>query len=382
MNLAAIAYLLLTAALVALGVWVGLRIGRRLGRADQQLEAPSISASMSPLTQTLQRVESYLHESTKDRAEESGALREQVRAMHDSQQQLGAQTSSLVNALRAPTVRGRWGEMQLRRIVESAGMLAHCDFVEQDTRASDSGGKRPDMVITLTGGRSIIVDAKVPFAGFIEAIDAPDERTKLAQYRAHAKQVRAHLDVLASKAYHASYPATPEFTVMFMPSDAFLQVALEHQPALLEYGFERDVVIATPSTLLAMLRTIAYTWRQDTLSREAGQVLDLGRQMHSRLMTMTTHLSKLGSSLDTAVDRYNQTVGSLERNVLVTARRFVDYGVSRDQIESPTTVDKRARELHVADPPQQPATTWDAPNREQPKNQHTHAPLGSTSEAS
>lgn len=381
MNLAVIGYLLISAALVALGVWVGMLLGRRLGRADQQLDAPSIAASMSPLNQSLQRVESYLHESTKDRAEESGALREQVRAMHDSQHRLGVQTSSLVNALRAPTVRGRWGEMQLRRIVESAGMVAQCHFVEQDSRAADSGSKRPDMVITLTGDRTIIVDAKVPFTGFIEAIDAADERTRLAQQRAHAKQVRAHIDVLAGKAYHASYD-TPEFTVMFMPSDAFLQVALEHQPALLEYGFDRDIVITTPSTLLAMLRTIAYTWRQDTISREAGQVLELGRQMHGRLMAMSSHLSKLGSSLGTAVDRFNDTVGSFDRNVLVTARRFVEYGVARDHVEAPASQTKRARELHAADPPPRQSDLCAPPTGERPENRHTHAPLGSTSEAS
>ena len=352
MDLSTLLYVAITLLCALGGGWAGVVIGRRFGTADAlavQAGQPRLDDAVQPLQHALARVEDYLRSGASDRAAETGALREQVRAMHEAQRSLGQQTSQLVNALRAPTVRGRWGEMQLRRIVESAGMLAHCDFREQDTTSTDDRVMRPDLVVQLTEGRTIIVDAKVPFTGFIEAIDALDDRVRLAKHKAHAQHVRKHLDVLAGKKYPARYDASPEFTVMFLPSDAFLQVALEHQPALLEYGFERDVIMATPSTLLALLRTVAYTWRQDTLSREAHSVLELGREMHARLTTMSSHLSKLGSSLGGAVDRYNDTVGSLERNVLVTARKFAEYGVVRDEITAPALLEKQTRQLRAVD---------------------------------
>lgn len=352
MDLSTLLYIAITLLCTAGGVWAGVVIGRRLGAGEllaTQAGQPRLDAAVRPIEDTLARVEDYLRSSASHRAAETGALREQVRAMHESQLTLGQQTGQLVNALRAPTVRGRWGEMQLRRIVESAGMLPHCDFREQDTTSSDDGLLRPDLVVQLTEGRTIVVDSKVPFTGFIEAIDALDDSERIAKQQAHARHVRRHLDALSRKRYPARYDASPEFTVMFLPSDTFLQVALEHDPALLEHGFDRDVIMATPSTLLALLRTVAYTWRQDTLSREAHQVLDLGREMHARLMTMSAHLRRLGVSLGGAVERYNDTVGSLERNVLVSANKFVEYGVVRDEIDPPLPLEKHTRQLRAVD---------------------------------
>lgn len=357
MDLAAVLIAALAVACAAACVAVGIRFGRQLARAEFSAErsqdANALGSAVSPLADTLNRVEGYLRTSETDRAEAHGELRAQVHAMHQTQERLGAQTTALVTALRAPQVRGRWGEIQLRRIVESAGMLQHCDFTEQQSSMTDDGLLRPDLVISLTHGRSIIVDSKVPFVGFIEAVEATDEATRRRRLQAHARHVRQHVDDLAGKRYAERFSPSPEFVVMFLPSDAFLQLALEHDPALLEHGFDRDVVIATPSTLLALLRTVAYTWRQDSVAKDAQQVLDLGRELHARLATMSSHLSKLGASLSSSVERFNDTVGSLERKVLVSARRFGELGVTTADLPGPQPVESLARHPraaeHVAD---------------------------------
>lgn len=334
--------LLCLASGAAVGYWAGRRAAPTDGIAD-------LDGAVTPLRDTLSRVEGFLQTSERQRARSQGELQEQVRAMHNLQTTLGSQTTALVNALRAPHVRGRWGEMQLRRIVESAGMIDHCDFSEQLSTRADDRALRPDLVVHLTHARSVAVDSKVPFTAFIEAVDADDaNRTRLV--REHAKQVRAHIDVLASKAYQDALDDSPEFTVMFMPSDSFLQMALQHEPALLERGFDRNVVIATPSTLLALLRTVAHTWRQDTVSREAHQILALGQQLGQRIATFTTHLAKVGSALSSSVAHYNGAVGSLERNLLTTAHRLHDLGATSADVDAPPPIDRAVRELHAADP--------------------------------
>ena len=331
----------------ALGAVAGLWAGRRMRPAGDDFSVDAVA----PIEESLRRVERFLQLSEAERAEAHGELREQVRSMHDQQAALSTHTTGLINALRAPHVRGRWGEIQLRRIVESAGMIDHCDFTEQHRAKSTDGELRPDLVVHLTGRRAVVVDAKVPFTAFIAALEADDNsRTRL--HREHAKQVRAHMETLATRAYPSALTESPEFTVMFLPSDAFLQLALQHEPALLEFGFDRDIVIATPSTLLALLRTVAHTWRQDTISREAQQILQLGQQLHQRLGTFAGHLGKLGSSLHSAVGRYNDSVGSLERSVLVPARKMQEAGIARTALEAPDPIDRAVRELHVADPPE------------------------------
>lgn len=340
--------LLVAVLCLALGAVTGYWAGRRAAPDEAPLE---IDRAVDPLRETLTRVEGFIRASEQQRSVAQGELREQVRAMHSMQSDLGSQTTSLVNALRAPHVRGRWGEMQLRRIVESAGMIDHCDFTEQYTASIDDRMLRPDMVVHLTHDRAVAVDAKVPFTAFIEALDAEDRnRTQLV--REHGKQVRAHLDVLAAKSYQDALPSSPEFTVLFMPSDSFLQMALQSDPALLERGFDRNIVIATPSTLLALLRTVAHTWRQDTVSREAQRILTLGQQLHQRIGTFTGHLAKVGASLTSSVSHYNNAIGSLERNLLRTSGKLHDLGIASSTIEPPATIDRAVRELHAADPEQ------------------------------
>jgi DNA recombination protein RmuC len=228
-------------------------------------------------------------------------------------------------------------------VVEVAGMLEHCDFDEQPTLAAPDGPLRPDLVVRLAGGKNVAVDAKVPFAGYLEAMEARDPATREERLRAHARHLRSHVDGLADKSYWAHLEPAPEFVVMFLPAEPFLAAALEEDPALLEHAFSRNVVVATPSTLMALLRTVAYTWRQEALADNAQQVHALGKELHGRLATLGGHLSRLGGSLDSAVLAYNQTVGSLETRVLVSARRLSDLKVVSADLPSPDPVDLAAR---------------------------------------
>ncbi len=330
--------------LLVLGFLAGLLVARHFTAGDR-----SVSDALIPLGSTLERVREQIDLIERERSTAYGALHEQVRAMSEDSTALRRETGALVTALRAPAVRGRWGEMQLRRIVEAAGMLRHCDFDEQPTAHTDDGRLRPDLVVRLTGGRTLVVDAKVPFAGFVEAMDARDEQTRRDRLRAHARHLRTHVDALSGKGYAGLFGPTPEFVVLFVPSDAFLQAALEHDPALLEHGFDRDVIIASPSTLIALLRTVAFTWRQEAVADNAEQVLALGRELHSRLATLGGHIARLGSALRAAVARYNETVGSLERKVLVSARRFTDLEVTTSTLVGPRPVDASVRPLQAVE---------------------------------
>ncbi len=319
------------------------------GWRRSQVEPGSFTDAVRPIGDSLDRVRQQIDEIERERGMAYGALHEQVRAMSVESTALRRETGALVTALRAPAVRGRWGEMQLRRIVEAAGMVRHCDFDEQPTASTDDGKLRPDLVVRLTGGRSIVVDAKVPFAGFIEAMDAPDEATRQARLRAHARHLRGHVDALSGKGYAGLFGPTPEFVVLFVPSDSFLQAALEHDPALLEHAFDKDVVVASPSTLIALLRTVAFTWRQEAVADNAEQVLALGRELHARLATMGGHVARLGSALGAAVSRYNETVGSLERKVLVSARRFTDLEVTTSTLVGPRPLDVPVRPVQASE---------------------------------
>jgi DNA recombination protein RmuC len=249
---------------------------------------------------------------------------EQISTMRQTSEQLRSETTQLVTALRAPQVRGRWGEMQLERAVEAAGMTEHVDYVTQATATGADGTVRPDLVVRLVGGKSVVVDSKVAFNGYLEAMEAKDEATRNARLKAHARQLREHIDALGSKTYYEYFSPSPEFVVCFVPADAFLDAALREDPTLLERAFDQNVVVATPSTLVALLRTIAYTWRQEALAENAAEVHRLGRELYQRLATMGGHIDKLGRSLTTAVGDYNKTVSSLESRVLVTARKMTD----------------------------------------------------------
>lgn len=304
----------------------------------------AVARAVAPLHETLRRYEQRVAELERERVDAYAELREQVRAMSVVSGELRTETKQLVAALRAPQVRGRWGEHQLRRIVEAAGMLEHCDFAEQVSSATDDQGVRPDLVVRLHGGRSVVVDAKAPFDAYLAAMEARDERTRDNHLDTHARRLRAHVDALAAKSYWAAFEQTPEFVVLFVPADPFLDVALQRDPSLLEHAFARNVVLATPATLVALLRTVAYAWRQESLARNALTVHSLARELYGRLATLGDHVTKLGTSLGTAVTAYNRMIGSLEARVLVSARKLAELGVSDDELRAPPQVELAPRQ--------------------------------------
>lgn len=340
----------------AAGAAVGwsLALARRSGRhagapADLAGQQQALALAVAPVRQSLEQVEAHLIGLERVRQEAYGELRTQVASMGQASADLRAETQSLVNALRAPHVRGRWGETQLRRVVEVAGMLEHCDFDEQPTVVTGEAPLRPDLVVRLAGGKNVVVDAKVPFAGYLDAMEARDDATRAARLRAHARHLRAHVDGLAAKQYWTHLEPAPEFVVMFVPAEPFLAAALEEDPSLLEHAFGRNVVVATPSTLVALLRTVAYTWRQEALAANAREVHALGKDLYGRLSTLGGHLSKVGSSLESAVKAYNGAVGSLESRVLVTARRLSDLKVVDAELPAPAPVDLAPRVPQAAE---------------------------------
>lgn len=296
----------------------------------------AVARAVAPLHETLRRYELRVGELERERTDAYAELRTVSTELRD-------ETKQLVAALRAPQVRGRWGEHQLRRIVEAAGMLEHCDFAEQVTGEVDGQQVRPDLVVRLHGGRSVVVDAKAPFEAYLAAMEARDEDGRDRKLEAHAAHLRRHVDALAAKNYWAAFAQAPEFVVLFMPADPFLDAALQRDPALLEHAFTRNVVLATPATLVALLRTVAYAWRQEALARNAAVVHTLARELYGRLSTLAEHVTKLGGSLNSAVAAYNRAVGSLEARVLVSARKLAELGVAGDEIPTPAQVELAAR---------------------------------------
>jgi DNA recombination protein RmuC len=300
---------------------------------------------VGPLRETLARVEAQLRESDEARTRSHAALAEQVAFARQTSEELRTQTRALVTALRRPEARGRWGELQLRRVAELAGMSARCDFDEQVAVAGPDGALRPDMVVRLAGGKNIVVDSKVSLAAYLEAAQAQDDEVRAARLDAHARHLREHVDALAGKAYWAALSPSPEFVILFIPGEAFLAPALERDPGLLEHAFSRKVHIATPTTLVTMLRTAQYAWQQAALAENARAVFDLGRQLYERLSALGGHVDRLGKSLTRAVSSYNQAVGSLESRVLVSARRLAELGVVDGELPAPGMVEETARAL-------------------------------------
>ncbi|HEY8452299.1 MAG: DNA recombination protein RmuC [Micromonosporaceae bacterium] len=297
----------------------------------------AVSRAVAPLHEMLQRYEARVAELERERVEAYAELRTVSAELRD-------ETKQLVAALRAPQVRGRWGEHQLRRIVEAAGMLEHCDFGEQVAATVEDRGVRPDLVIRLYGGRTVVVDAKAPFEAYLAAMEARDEAGRDRHLRAHAAHLRRHVDELAAKSYWSAFAQAPEFVVMFVPADPFLDAALQRDPGLLEHALSRNVVIATPATLMALLRTIAYAWRQEALARNAATVHALARELYARLATLGDHVNRLGGSLAAAVTAYNRAVGSLEARVLVSARKLAELGVTGDELPAPPQVEVTPRQ--------------------------------------
>jgi DNA recombination protein RmuC len=320
---------------------------RAAGELDTRRAA--VEHMVEPLKETLARVETQLRESDAARRSSHAALAEQVTMARQSSDQLRTQTQSLVTALRRPEARGRWGEMQLRRVVELSGMSARCDFDEQVSVSTDTGAVRPDMVVRLAGGKNIVVDSKVSLAAYLEAAETTDENVREARLDAHARHLREHVDQLAAKAYWAALSPAPEFVVLFIPGEAFLAPALEHDPALLEHAMVHKVHIATPTTLVTMLRTAQYAWQQAALSDNARAVFDLGRELYDRIASMGKHVDSLGKALTNAVSTYNRTVGSLESRVLVSARKLNQLGVVDAELEPPKPVEEAIRALSAPD---------------------------------
>jgi DNA recombination protein RmuC len=320
---------------------------RAAGELDTRKAA--VEHLVRPLQETLARVEIQLRETDAARRSSAAALAEQVTIARQSSDELRAQTQALVTALRRPEARGRWGEMQLRRVVEMSGMSPRCDFDEQVSVSTDEGTQRPDMVIRLAGGKNIVVDSKVSLAAYLEAAETTDGAVREARLGAHARHLRDHVDRLAAKAYWAVLSPAPEFVVLFIPGEAFLAPALEHDPALLEHAIAHRVHIATPTTLVTMLRTAQYAWQQEALSENARAVFDLGRELYDRLAGMGRHVDGLGKALANAVTSYNKTIGSLEGRVLVTARKLSQLGLVEAELREPAAVEETVRALSAAD---------------------------------
>jgi len=308
----------------------------------------AIETLVKPVADSLGKFELRIGEIEKLREGAYSELKEQVRALGEGQLGLQKETASLVKALRQPTGRGQWGEMQLRRVVELAGMQEHCDFTLQTSSTTDEGKRlRPDLVVKLPGGKTIVVDSKTPMDAYLNALEAPDDAERERFLHQHAAQVRTHIQQLSSKRYTDQFDDTPEFTVLFLPSESFFSAALHSDPGLIERGVDHGVILATPTTLIALLKAVAYGWRQESLALNAKEISALGRTMHERLGKLADHFAKLGNSLNSAVDHYNRAIGSYETRVMSTARKFEELKAAPENATLPDleSIDKITRPL-------------------------------------
>ncbi len=329
------------------GVLVGVLVTLRLGHAVGPAVEPAIDQAL--IRDDLHRLHEKMTDLEGQRISWQSTLHQQVDEVRHSTDALRRETFALATALRKPQVRGQWGELHLKRSIELAGMVEHCDFSQQVHLVGAEGIQRPDVVIHLAGGKSLVVDAKVPLAAYLDALATDDPDEQRAHLAHHARQLRAHVDQLAGKAYWRAQPSSPEFVVLFMPAESFLSAALDAEPELLEYAAARNVVLATPTTLIALLRTVAHGWTTEVLAERTREIHQLGRDLYSRLGTVGRHLDKLGRSLKSSVESYNSAVGSLENRVFVTARHFSDVAELAEPLVAPRPVEEAPRPLSAVE---------------------------------
>jgi len=313
------------------------------GDLDQRRQA--VEHLVAPLQDALTRVEAEISGIEKARESAYAGLSAQVRGLAETHERLRTETANLAGALKSSQTRGRWGEVQLRRVVELAGMVEHCDFVEQMTLERAGKIRRPDIVVELPGGRRLAVDAKVPLAAYLEAHETKDDERRELLLRDHARQLRTHVNQLSEKAYWEQFPAAPDFVVLFIPGEPFLAAAFEHEPGLFEYAHARRVLLATPTTLIALLQSVAVGWRQEAMADNARGVCAVGQELYKRLATMGDHVAAVGKSLDKAVEAYNKQIGSLEGRVLVTARKLAALELGDGELPALEPVERAARQL-------------------------------------
>jgi DNA recombination protein RmuC len=313
---------------------------------DLEARQKAVADMVAPVRDSLNKVDAQIQQMEVARGDAYGELRSQVQSLITTQKELQSQTGNLVRALRTPNVRGRWGEIQLRRVVEIAGMLPYCDFTEQESVTTETGRLRPDLIVKLPGGKHVVVDAKTPLQAFLEAFETTDEDARRVCLANHARQVRDHMNTLSGKKYWEQFDATPEFVVMFLPGETFFSAALEQDSSLIEHGVLNRVIPASPTTLIALLKAVNYGWNQEKLARNAQQISALGKELHDRLRLLAVHITSVGTGLDRAVESYNKAVGSLESRVLVSARKFAELGASvADDIPELEPIETTARAL-------------------------------------
>jgi DNA recombination protein RmuC len=323
---------------------------RKEASADLAARQKAIEGIVAPVKETLETLDSQIRAIENVRSAAYGSLSEQVKSLVETQTQLRSETANLVKALRAPVVRGRWGEIQLKRVVELAGMIDHCDFYQQGSVTTDDGRLRPDLVVRLPGDKNIVVDAKAPLQAYLEALEAPTDDLRAVKLKEHAGQVRIHVAKLSAKGYWEHLQPTPEFVVLFLPGETFFSAALEQDPSLIELGVSQRVILATPTTLIALLRAVSYGWRQEQVAENAQKISDLGAELYERIATMVDHLAQLRSSLNTSVGAFNRTVGALQERVLPSVRKFKELGIaSKKDLKEFEPIDSAPREVPVVE---------------------------------